>query len=252
MPHRALQAHIAPPDGFTRVPTPERSFGAFLRELPVRTDRTWVQSFRGNRLDSPSAAVILLDVGDRDLQQCADAAIRLHAEYLWSQGAADRAAYHFTSGDLTEWTRWKGGERFAIAGSKVARSQGAPRPDDHKTYRGWLDLVFTYAGSRSLARDADPVPYDRVQPGDVYVQGGSPGHAVLVLDLATHPDGRRAALIGQSYMPAQDFHVVRSSGPRVVDDVWFLLPDPDHPTVHTPSWAPFRYDEAYRFSASAD
>lgn len=249
VPHVRLSERFSPPAGFQRVEVSPDSFGAFLRELPLRTDRVEVRSYRGERLSSPAEALVLIDVGAKDLQQCADAVIRLHAEYLWASGRADLAAYHFTSGDRSRWRDWQRGERFRVKGSKVERVMGAARAGDHATYRQWLDHTFVYAGSRSLARDSSPVPPGEVQPGDFYVIGGSPGHAVIVLDVAVDERGRRAALIGQSFMPAQDIHVLRGRHARVLDRVWFLLPDEEEPTLNTPSWAPFHRDHARRFNA---
>lgn len=44
------------------------------------------------------AAVIDIDVEKRDLQQCADAVMRLRAEWLWSIGTKDRIAFNYTGG----------------------------------------------------------------------------------------------------------------------------------------------------------
>src|SRR5699024_8892453 len=96
-----LSQRFAPPQGYQRVAVAPGSFGEFLRGLPLRTDRKTVLSYRGARLSSPSAAVVAMDVGERDLQQCADTIIRLHAEYLWSAGKQRALGYHFTSGDET-------------------------------------------------------------------------------------------------------------------------------------------------------
>lgn len=244
---RPLVEHFSLPPGFAREPAAPGTFADWLRHLPVRQDRTNVLAYDGRPLARPSAAVVLLDVGTRDLQQCADSAIRLHAEYLWSRGAADHAAYHFTSGDLTTWKAWRAGERFKVRGARVERIKGAAGSSGHAGYRGWLREVFRYAGTQSLARDSVAVGDGAVKAGDFYVQPGSPGHAVVVLDVAAHPDGRRAALIGQGFMPAEDFHIVRDSHARVIDGVWFLLPDEAHPTLATPSWSPFRRTEARRF-----
>ncbi len=243
--HVPAEQRYPTPAGFARVPLASGSYGAWLRTLPVRLDRTHVLAYDGRRLVRPSDGVVLLDVGTRDLQQCADSAIRLHAEWLWSTGRAKHAAYHFTSGDRTRWRDWRRGERFKIRGSKVQRLRGAARAGDHRSYRRWLELVFRYAGTRSLRLDSDPA--DRIQPGDFYVQPGGPGHAVVVLDVADHPDGRRVALVGQGFMPAEDFHVLRAGHDRVIDRVWFLLPDEAHPTLDTPSWAPFEAGDARRF-----
>ncbi|MCA9541868.1 MAG: hypothetical protein KC620_23385, partial [Myxococcales bacterium] len=102
-----LEDRFAPPAGFTRAPVAEGSFAAWLRGLPVRTDRMSVLAFDGRPLARPAAAIIALDVGDRDVQQCADSVLRLHAEYVWHRGRADGAAYHFTSGDRSSWKGWR-------------------------------------------------------------------------------------------------------------------------------------------------
>lgn len=240
---RPIAAVFAPPDGFTRVPATPLT--TWLRGLPVRQDRTEVRSFRGRAL-GPAKAVIALDVGTRDVQQCADSILRLHGEYLWATGRADKAAYHFTSGDRSAWRDWRRGERFAVKGSAVKRVRGR-KVGGHAAYRKWLMHTFRYAGTRSLKHDSTAVGSQPIEPGDFYVAPGGPGHAVMVLDVATHPDGRRAALIGQGFMPAQDFHVVGRGGPRVLDGVWFLLPDAANALIATPSWAPFHRDHARRF-----
>ena len=50
-----------------------------------------------------------------------------------------------------------------------------------------------------------------VQPGDLLIHGGQPGHAVLVVDVAensvTH---QKFMLLAQSYMPAQSIHLLRN------------------------------------------
>jgi hypothetical protein len=51
-----------------------------------------------------------------------------------------------------------------------------------------------------------------VEPGDVLIRGGSPGHAMLVMDVAEDERGHRIYLLAQSYMPAQDIHIVKNPG----------------------------------------
>jgi hypothetical protein len=54
------------------------------------------------------------------------------------------------------------------------------------------------------------------------MQAGSPGHAVLVLDVAKTANGETCFLIGQSYMPAQQFHVLQNPEDRRVSP-WYRL-----------------------------
>jgi hypothetical protein len=242
-----LSVRFPAPEGYARVPLPAGSFGAWLRDLPLSVDRETVRAFDGRTLDRPAAAIVALDVSPRDLQQCADTAIRLHAEWLWSRGRAETAAYHFTSGDRSAFADWLKGERFERDGVGVKRVVGAPRASNRVTYRAWLERVFGYAGSRSLVHDTTAVGLEApLAPGDLFVAPGSPGHVVLLLDVAVASTGRRLALVGQGFMPAEDLHVLRAS--NAMDGVWFPLPDPGG-TLDTPSWAPFPRGTARRFVA---
>ena len=49
---------------------------------------------------------------------------------------------------------------------------------------------------------------NNIKPGDVLIRGGFPGHAVIVMDMATNSAGKKIYLLAQSYMPAQDIHVL--------------------------------------------
>lgn len=42
------------------------------------------------------------------------------------------------------------------------------------------------------------------------MSGGSPGHAVMVADVAVNPKGEKVFLLLQSYMPAQEIHVIKN------------------------------------------
>jgi hypothetical protein len=242
----ALADRYGPPAGFTREAAEPGGFAAWLRRLPVRLDRNAVYSYRGREVAAPAAAVFALDLGEGDLQQCADTIIRLHAEYLWATGRAAAAAYHFTSGDRTAFSDWVRGERFAVSGSRVRRLDGPPRAADHASYRAWLQNLFLYAGTLSMRLDSRPV--EVVRAGDFFVLPGSPGHAVIVLDVAADAEGRRVALVGQGYTPAQDFHLLGDVRPDVLDGVWFPLPDGEGEALRLPGWSPFPRAAARRFS----
>jgi hypothetical protein len=241
---RPLAEAIPPPSGYTRVALEAGSFGAWLRGLPLRPERTPVRDFRGQELragdDASVAAVAELDVGTADLQQCADSIIRLHAEWLWSRGQKERIAYRFTSGHLAAWPRYAAGERARVAGSKVTWVRSGPADGSRASFRAYLGLVFTYAGTLSLAAEKQRPGREDVRPGDFFVLGGSPGHTVLVLDVARNAAGERVALLGQGFTPAQDFHVLSpgEEGP------WFSL---EADTVATPFWRPFPWSSLRRF-----
>jgi hypothetical protein len=112
------------------------------------------------------------------------------------------------------------------------------KPDSSRSsFRRYLDEVFMYAGSASLARDTEKQSVAAVTPGDVLVQGGFPGHAVLVLDMAASASGDSVILLGQSYVPAQEFQVLRNPRDATLSP-WYRVSDLDAGLV-TPEWLPF-------------
>jgi hypothetical protein len=65
-------------------------------------------------------AVLDIDIGTEDLQQCADAVIRLRAEYLLATECDEAIAFDFTSGDRASWSNWRRGFRPKVVGNDVA------------------------------------------------------------------------------------------------------------------------------------
>ncbi|MCA9598779.1 MAG: hypothetical protein KC776_35955 [Myxococcales bacterium] len=208
-----LASRFATPPGYERVKLAEDSFGAWLRHLPLAAPGTPVTSHKGDVVhpgnDDYLAAVVAIDVGKIDLQQSPDVAIRLHAEWLWSQGVRNMS-YRGATGLDMPLSRWARGERLVAEGRGVAWIVKAKASEaDHAELRRYLDAVFTWANSTSLAQQATPVDAKDVAPGDFFVHLGSPGHAMIVLDIAEKPSGQKLALLGQALNPAQSIYVVR-------------------------------------------
>lgn len=238
-----------PPPGFTRVTTERGSFAEFLRSLPLKPEGALVVDHRGEPLYDQGrhtniAAVVDIDVGTKDLQQCADSVIRMHAEWRYGRGDRD-LTYRAVSGQALSYRGYVQGERAVLDGKNIAlRRVAAPRKDDHALFRAWLDEVFAWAGTASLERDAKKVDLRDVRGGDFFVMSGWPfGHAVLVLDVAKDAGGRLALLLGQGFMPAQSFHVLRP-GPDA--SPWFVV-EPNATEVATPFWRPFPTTSLRRF-----
>jgi hypothetical protein len=248
VPEGALEGRFAPPSGFVRAELPARTFGAWLRGLPLMPPGTPVKSFRGQVVLPPDhenlAAVVAIDVGSADLQQCADSVIRLHAEWLFAAGRRDQS-YRAASGTAMPFARWARGERMVQEGMGFSWMPSARADGSRASFRRWLDGVFGWANTGSLAREAVPVSLDDLRPGDFVVQPGGPGHAVLVLDLARAPDGRRALLLGQGFMPAQSFQVLRPGRHDGRDGPWFIV-QPGDTALDTPFWPAFPYAKTLR------
>ena len=207
---------VPAPAGFKRIATEPGSFGEWLRGLPVKAAETPVRLYDGRPKwnQENHTAVIDIDTGTRDLQQCADAVMRLRAEYLLGAGRARDIAFNYTDG-----------KRHAFQGSAA----------NYKGFRRYMDRVFAYAGSYSLEREMAPSPLAAMQIGDVFIKGAFPGHAVLVVDMAaSEATGDKRFLLMQSYMPAQDMHVLKN--PKSTDSTpWYAIPAEGQELV-TPEW----------------
>ena len=75
-----------------------------------------------------------------------------------------------------------------------------------------MDMVFTYAGSSSLSKELKPVKnIEDIEIGNVFIHGGFPGHAIIVVDIALNPQtGEKIFMLAQSYMPAQEIHILKN------------------------------------------
>jgi hypothetical protein len=232
-----LDKRFPPPDGFVRVPSSANTFAAWLRGLPLKPDGTAVLLHTGAPKDRQDvhAAVIDIDTGTRDLQQCADAVMRLYAEWQFARGDFGRIAFNDTGqGRPMPFSRWAAGERPRASGHALVWTRRAAADASHASFRRYMDTVFAWAGTHSLERELVPAADGRVEIGDVFIKGGFPGHAVLVADVAERPgSGARRFLLIQSFMPAQDIHVLRGAGPSE-GSPWYAL-EAGKPLV-TPEW----------------
>ena len=178
------------PKGFERPPVDPGSFAAWLRNVRLKKDKT-VYLFNGQPKYNQSAQFAVLDmsVGDKDLQQCADAVMRLRAEYLFEKKTFDQIVFYDNSNVSY---------RFSA-------------PYTRENFTAYLSRVFGMCGSASLSKHLAPVhSFGDIQAGDVLIRGGFPGHAVMVMDMAVDSSGRKIYLLAQSYMPAQNIHVLKN------------------------------------------
>ena len=202
-----------PSSGYARAVVPGATFAAWLRRLPLLPGKPAVRLFDGSLKSNQAAhaAVFDVDVGVRDLQQCADAVIRLRAEYLRAAGAESQICFRFTDGTDAVWLDWRDGYRPRARDKQMVFAPGSKKDASYQSFRKYLDVVFSYAGSMSLHKELQRVTDPkRVEPGDVFIKGGFPGHAVIVVDVVTRADGDRMFLLAQSYMPAQQVHVLNN------------------------------------------
>ena len=245
-----LDARFPTPPGYVRVAVTSGSFAEWLRGLPLAAPNTPVLSHAGDTVfagdDAYVASVVAIDVGAGDLQQSADAVIRLHGEWLWASDQQSAISYKSTTKLDMPFSRWAKGQRLLAAGPNMGWVvKGKPKDPTYNDFRQYIDAVMLWSNNVSLAMRAthvgDPA---QLSAGDFFLQTRGKGHAILVLDVAQKPTGERVALLGQSLQsPAQSIHVMRL-GPATA---WFSMRPPN--PVLTPRADEFLWTDLMRLEA---
>ncbi|WP_211231457.1 DUF4846 domain-containing protein [Paenibacillus harenae] len=215
----------------------EGTFAAYLRDLPLKAHGSKVFHYDGTVKQNTRAytAVIDMDVGKKDLQQCADAVMRLRGEYLYQSGHFDQIRFHLTNGFLVDYSKWMQGYRVAVEGNETEWVKSAVASNTYEDFRKYMEFVFIYAGSLSLSLEMKSVPVTDMRIGDVLVQGGTPGHAVIVVDMAVHREtGKKLYMLAQSYMPAQNIQILTNPNDKELSP-WYVLDDQQE-DIRTPEW----------------
>ena len=240
-----IETKFTPPEGFERIYND--SYSKFLRQQPLKQENI-VKYHNGqvrfSKANDIFAAVFDYDIGRLDLHQCADAAIYLRANYNYMFGFLDKLAYTFTNGEVTTYKDYLAGAKYRAVngGDDIEKVYEKSREDNFKTFRRWLDLVWNYAGTWSVENyDTDLVDIQDIRPGDIFIQGGFPGHAVTVVDVAVNANNEKVYMLAQSFMPAQDQHILLNPKNNTV---WYTLDNSE--IINTPEFT-FESNQLKRF-----
>ena len=230
-----LETRIRTPEGYARIPKEAGSFQGYMRMRAMKPDGSKVLLYDGREKGNQSAQAAVFDfpVFDSDLQQCADSVIRLYSEYFWTMGAHDKIAFHLTNGFLMDYPSWISGKRLAVDGNNTSWVDKESYNDSYETFLLYLKYVMMYAGTLSLDEESAPVELGDMQTGDMFIKGGSPGHCVMVADMAEDEMGNLCFLLAQGYMPAQDFHILNN--PLHEEDPWYYVSEISYP-LQTPEY----------------
>lgn len=235
-----LYKEIAVPAGYERVSVEAGSFGEWLRYLPLLPKGAKVMLHNGSEKSYQDGAfrVVNIDIGKADLQQCADAIMRLKAEYHYGRKEYADIHFNYTSGDRVSFDDWRKGRQPKLSSGKVVFSSPTGTTDNsYANFQKYLKNVFMYAGTASLEKELKPKNLSEIAAGDVFIKGGFPGHAVLVLDVAQHKtSGERIFLLAQSYMPAQSIHVLKNLNDAALSPWYSIQLEKTDYQLLTPEW----------------
>lgn len=240
---------FTPPKGYFWVKEESGSFGEYLVNFPLHPPNFPIRDYRAVPVDRQNGhvAILKIDVGDKDLQQCADAWMRLYAEYLWSRKRFGEIGFEFTSGQFFSWNDYKIGIRTREIRKKVSFINTGKLDESYTAFREYLNIIFRYAGTISLDRESVSVTQNSdIKTGDFIIKPGSPGHSVIIFGVARNAAGKRLYLLAESFMPAQDIHVLKNDSNPTISP-WYEL-DVNAPKTVTAKYI-FRPTSIKRFHA---
>jgi hypothetical protein len=218
---------IAPLEGYTLEEQPGKSFGAWLQKQELKKDKT-VYLYNGTKKGYQNGcfAVLNISVPNKDVQQCADALMRLRAEYFYEQKAYDKISFKTVEGPFMAFTDFIKGKRWKDVNNRLSSYQVQPIDENNKTklregFDYYLFLVFSFCNTFSLNKQASTnILPQKINVGDFFIRGGFPGHAIIAVSTAINNKGQRIAMFAQSFMPAQSIHIIKN--PKN-DGPWFEL-----------------------------
>ncbi len=231
---KTIAERFGTPQGYVRINYTSHSFENYLQHLPLKQHGSVVLKYDGSeKWNKVHEAVIGMDVGKKDLQQCADAVMRLRAEYLYSEKRYNDISFNFTSGFKADYSKWREGLRIKVVGNTCSWYSTTLPSNTYQSFREYLDMVFSYAGTLSLSKQLTTQNLSALKPGDVFIKGGSPGHAIIIVDVCKNKSGEPLFMLAQSYMPAQEIHILMNSNEAAISP-WYRVRDRDK--LYTPEW----------------
>ena len=207
------------PQGYERIQLSANSFGAWLRNIRLREDNT-LHLFNGQpKTDQASHYAILdISIGKKDLQQCADAIMRLRGEYFFAQHAYDKIVFKSSA------------KTFHF----LQEINNTIPGDRYNKFLSFMEKVFINCGTYTIDEMTTKINMKEMMPGDVFVKAGSPGHAMIVADVAINKlTGKKIYVIAQSFMPAQDIHIVINPGKASISP-WYEVTEKEN--IATPGY----------------
>ena len=221
--------------GFHRKAHPKKTFQNYLRNYKLKEYGTPIINYDGSIYFAQHwhDAILEIPVPKNGLQQCADALMRIRAEYLWNQDRKAEIGFKFTSGHYCSWKGYAQGYRPKIKGNKVSFHKTASANYTKENFYKYLNLIFMYAGTSSLHSELSKVAIKDLQIGDMLVKPGFPGHIEMIVDEIVNVKGEKLYLLAQGNTPAQNVCLLKNFEDEAISP-WYSF-DSSKP-VYTPSY----------------
>lgn len=208
-----IKNRVKPPYGYKRVSYEAGTFESFIQNYTLKEYGSSIINYDKTKYfyQIGHIGILTLSVPENGLQQCADALIRLRAEYLWKTNQKEKIGFEFTSGHYCSWKKYAAGYRPKIEGNKVTFYKIAKANYTKTAFYKYLNLIYTYSGTLSLYNELPKVVREEdLQLGDMLVKPGTPGHILMLVDEVINKKGEKLFVLAQGNTPAQSVHLLKN------------------------------------------
>jgi len=204
---QTIESYFELPQGYKREFANDYSKWIIQQPIIVGEHVLTFHDYKVNGLNTTYVAKFDYNIGNKDLHQCADAAIYLNAKYHYDKKILNKIKYSFTNGYMYSYNKFKENKVPDCREDNNWKCELIYKETDN--LNEYLDIVWNYAGSYSLEKhDTYQVDLKDIQPGDIFIYGGFPGHVISVVDVIVNKNGNKKFMLAQSYMPAQEQHIL--------------------------------------------
>lgn len=173
------------PEGFQRVSVEDGSFGAFLRNYPLKPYGTVPKFKNGSDCENVITAGVLDQAVISDNQTSPRAAMFLYATYLFDKGEYASISFDFFTTPVFhfDYATWLTGQRVNVSVNPPEwytpedATSAEPTRDNFERY---MKFAMAYANTYSLKAQLNTAAFGNLKVGDVMLEHK---HAIVILDI---------------------------------------------------------------------
>lgn len=229
-PKNSVLNRFSPPFGFERQKYRLGSFPDWIQNLPLKPEKTPAYYYEGSVAAKADDIGGVVDIDTPNwVQQCADVAMRLWAEYLYQQN--EDITFTLQIGKTISWNHWKKGNRPYFDEKKRLKynykSNLAISENKREDFYEFLDFVMMYTGSYALHQHLIEIKDEKdLQPGDLIIhpnhkKPGGFGHLYTILDKSQNQLLDYRYVIAEGFTPATDLVILKTTDNRI----WLTIDD---------------------------
>ena len=135
---------------------------------------------------------------------------------------------------MADFDKWRKGYAISINGNSISWVASSKNNSSYDSFKRFMRIVFAYSGTLNMDYASKKIKLSEAKVGDIFIRGGSPGHVVMIADICKNAKGKKAYLLAQGYLPAQEFQVLKN--PLHEENPWYYEDEIKYP-LRTPEYS---------------